>query len=359
MDGRSKGFTGPVDRLPYALAGMGVLFILVLLGELVAFRLATVYDGFRTGVVTSIPFILGHMYAGYWLERSAIPTEHYGRIARWWAAGILATVLIIVWINASTRPMSPNLLIGTVRWSSAIGGGVGMVIGMLQVRAIQKAVEAERIQFRLDEAKRQRDRLEEFANVVAHDLRNPLNVAQGRVTLAREECDSEQLSHVEASLERMQELIEDLLTLARTGTELSDVEPVNLAGLVTRCWRNVVTADATLTTESNRTIRADQTRLRQLLQNLIRNAVEHSNTGVTVTVGELDNGFYVEDDGHGIPEADRDAVFEAGYSTTEDGTGFGLSIVKQVAEAHGWDVRVTDGSAGGARFEITGVEFAT
>jgi signal transduction histidine kinase len=51
-------------------------------------------------------------------------------------------------------------------------------------------------------------------------------------------------------------------------------------------------------------------------------------------------------------------VFEAGYSTTEDGTGFGLNIVKQVADTHGWNVRVTDGSDGGARFEITGVEFA-
>ncbi|MFD1594513.1 ATP-binding protein, partial [Haloplanus litoreus] len=79
--------------------------------------------------------------------------------------------------------------------------------------------------------------------------------------------------------------------------------------------------------------------------------------GVTVTVGELPNGFYVEDDGSGIPEANRETIFEAGFSTAEDGTGFGLSIVEQVAEAHGWTVRATDGSDGGARFEMTGVEF--
>lgn len=86
--------------------------------------------------------------------------------------------------------------------------------------------------------------------------------------------------------------------------------------------------------------------------------MEHGEEGVTVTVGEFDDGFRVEDDGPGIPEAKREAVSEAGYTTAEEGTGFGLSIVKQVAEAHDWTVRVTEGAAGGARFEVTNVEFA-
>jgi signal transduction histidine kinase len=90
----------------------------------------------------------------------------------------------------------------------------------------------------------------------------------------------------------------------------------------------------------------------------MRNAVEHGGDDVTVAVGALNDGFYVEDDGAGISEADREDVFEPGYSTSEDGTGFGLSIGKRVADAHGWNVRVTDGSDGGARFEIIGVEFA-
>ena len=77
---------------------------------------------------------------------------------------------------------------------------------------------------------------------------------------------------------------------------------------------------------------------------------------MTVTVGDLPDGFYIEDDGPGIPQADREEVFAAGYSTASAGTGFGLSIVNRVAQAHGWDVRVTDGSDGGARFEITGVD---
>ena len=66
-------------------------------------------------------------------------------------------------------------------------------------------------------------------------------------------------------------------------------------------------------------------------------------------------GFYVEDDGPGIPPGDRDAVFEWGYSSTLEGTGFGLAIVREVAEAHGWSVSATESDAGGARFEVTGV----
>ncbi|MFB6218083.1 MAG: sensor histidine kinase [Halobacteriaceae archaeon] len=85
-------------------------------------------------------------------------------------------------------------------------------------------------------------------------------------------------------------------------------------------------------------------------------AVEHGGEGITVTVGALDDGFYVEDTGQGIPEGDRDRAFEFGYSTDSDGTGFGLAIVENVVESHGWTVDVAEGEAGGARFEITGVE---
>jgi signal transduction histidine kinase/ActR/RegA family two-component response regulator len=205
---------------------------------------------------------------------------------------------------------------------------------------------------------RQNERLDEFAGVVSHDLRNPLNVAEGRLELAREECDSRHLEPVERALDRMDTLVDSVLTLAREGKPAGETEPVDLGELVETCWHNVATPDAEIRSDVDRTVRADRSRLQQLLENLIRNAVEHGGEDVTVTIGELDDGFYVEDDGPGVPEDERDDVFDAGYSTTEDGTGFGLSIVKQVANAHGWTIRVTDGLEGGARFETTGLEQA-
>jgi PAS domain S-box-containing protein len=199
-------------------------------------------------------------------------------------------------------------------------------------------------------------RLEEFASVLSHDLRNPLDMASGWLELAQEECDSDHLEEIEHTHDRMRELIEDLLTLAREGAEVGEIEPVDLTEIVEGCWGNVDTREATLETDTSGVIRADPSRVKQLLENLIRNAVEHGGAGVSVHVGSMDGGFYVADTGSGVPEAERGDIFEAGYSTNEDGTGLGLWIVEQIAEAHGWEVTLTGSEQGGARFEVTEVE---
>jgi signal transduction histidine kinase len=77
---------------------------------------------------------------------------------------------------------------------------------------------------------------------------------------------------------------------------------------------------------------------------------------VTVSVGDLEDGFYVADDGSGIPDDVRDSVFDAGFTTSSDGTGFGLNIVEAVANAHDWTVSIEESESGGARFEIRGVD---
>lgn len=208
------------------------------------------------------------------------------------------------------------------------------------------------------ELERRNKRLNEFASVVSHDLRNPLNVAIGGVDIAQAERDNEHLERAERALDRMEVLIEDLLALARGDETISDLEPVNLAETADEWWANVETTDATLVTEVACTIYADKKRLMQVGDNLVRNAVEHGGDDVTVTIGKIDGGFYIEDDGPGIPQKEHAEVFTAGYTTSSEGTGFGLSIVNQFVEAHDWEIRLTDGAKGGARFEVTGVEFA-
>jgi two-component system OmpR family sensor kinase len=220
---------------------------------------------------------------------------------------------------------------------------------------------------------RKTERLEEFASFVSHDLRNPLNVASLRLELLEEECNSQHVGGLSDALDRMERLIDELLTLARHGETIGDTEQVSLADVVSRAWSNVETSGATLVCETDQTLYADRNRLTAVLENLIRNAVEHGATSgqtasddatgggsVTVTVGELPEGrgFYFADDGEGVPESAREEVFESGYSTAEDGTGFGLAIVRDIVGAHGWSVQVTDSEDGGARFEVTGVELA-
>ena len=170
--------------------------------------------------------------------------------------------------------------------------------------------------------------------------------------------DTDKLPAVDRALDRMKALIDDILELAKHGESVLDSEPVQLATVVERGWQNVETAEATLKIETDATIHADKSQLLQLIENLARNSVEHGGDDVTVTVGDLDEGFYIEDDGPGIPEDERNEVFTVGYSTSADGTGFGLRIVKAVTESHGWDVTIESGVDGGARFEVTDVVFA-
>ena len=225
----------------------------------------------------------------------------------------------------------------------------------LMSRWVSYELQRERTTSRLQ---RQNEKLDRFASVVSHDLRSPLEVLRGSIELAQRTDDLSQLDRCERALDRMDTLIDDLLTMARAGMVVDDVAPVVLREQVTQCWQTVATDDATLDVRTDRTILADASRLRQLLENLVRNSVDHGGDGVTVTVGDLDGGFYVADDGPGIPPDERETVFESGYSTSADGTGLGLTIVAEVADAHGWTVSVAESADGGARFEVTGVERA-
>jgi PAS domain S-box-containing protein len=223
------------------------------------------------------------------------------------------------------------------------------------------------------ELQKQTEQLDEFASVVSHDLRNPLNVAMGRLHLAQDEYDSDHLAHVETALERMEVIIEDTLVLAQQGQKVGESELVQVQQIAHRSWEMVDTGAATLEVSDGFGIYADQGRLMHLFENLFRNAVEHGspnprsdthgdavehgNDGITVRVGRLDDtGFYVEDDGPGIPEENRTKVLEAGYSQSSDGTGFGLAIVNRIADAHGWTLSITDSKEGGARFEFANVD---
>ncbi|MFD1587361.1 PAS domain S-box protein [Halorientalis brevis] len=205
------------------------------------------------------------------------------------------------------------------------------------------------------ELERQNDRLEEFAAVVSHDLRNPLTVAQGSLELGRQSGAPEDFERVENAHERMNTLINDLLTLARQGQLVEETQSVVLDTIVAAAWETVRNGPATLDVAlDGYRLDADESRLRQLFENLLSNAVRHGGDDVSIRVGLLDDGdgFYVEDDGPGIPAAERESVFEHGYSTTRKGTGFGLAIVEEIAEAHGWTVAATESADGGARFEI-------
>ncbi|MCU4926036.1 PAS domain S-box protein [Halobacteria archaeon AArc-dxtr1] len=253
-----------------------------------------------------------------------------------------------------------------------IVGGV-----VISLRDVTERNERER------ELERTNQRLDEFAGVISHDLQNPIGLARTHARLARESGDPEDVRMVEHVLDRMERMIDRFLTMARAGTTITATEPVSLRSVALDSWEAVATGESTLVCDlpADWTVKGDGERLRHVFENLFRNAVVHNDEPVTVRVGPLTGdgvtgsstatadgavvtrtmvgttvdspvGFFVEDDGDGISDAVRPHVFERGHTTSADGTGFGLAIVRDVVEAHGWTVAVTVGRDGGARFEV-------
>ncbi|MGB9954975.1 PAS domain-containing protein (plasmid) [Haloferax prahovense] len=201
------------------------------------------------------------------------------------------------------------------------------------------------------------ERLDDFVSIVAHDLRNPLAVATGYLDLGIESGERAHLERAANAVERMSELVDEVLDLARQRTPVVDAKPVDLARIVDHAWRFVDTGDTTLVRGELFVVEGDDGRLLRLFENLFRNAVEHAeppDDPLAVRIGALDDctGFYVEDNGVGIPEEIRERVFNHGYTTTPRGTGYGLAIVRDIADAHGWSVSLAESVEGGARFEF-------
>ena len=205
------------------------------------------------------------------------------------------------------------------------------------------------------ERERQRERLERFASMVSHDLRDPLQTAKATLAVARA-GDEAALEELDGLFDRMDELIGDVLTLAKQGQTVGETEPVAVDEVAEAAWSTIEADRAALDIDVDAapTVSADPERLRTLFENLFRNAVEHAGADVTIRVGALDDtlGFYVADDGPGFGDVDADRLFEYGYSTEADNTGFGLNIVYDIVEAHGWAITATTGRDGGARFEV-------
>lgn len=253
---------------------------------------------------------------------------------------------------------------------------------MMVARDVTERIERE------ETLERQNERLSEFASVVSHDLRNPLEAANGFLQVGQErmEGDSEAFERVQNSLDRMEAIIDDLLTLAQEGADVSEVRPVDLSALARSAWTALDTdSGTTLTVGSLPTVEADREGLRRVLENLFRNAIEHGGEDVSVEITPIRTddpsydvldapddiegnggkpapgagefvGFAVADDGPGIDPSEQSDVFDTGYTTTRDGTGFGLSIVRRIAQAHGWSVSVQNGAEGGACFEFENVQ---
>ncbi|PSP56756.1 hypothetical protein BRC82_01385 [Halobacteriales archaeon QS_1_67_19] len=204
---------------------------------------------------------------------------------------------------------------------------------------------------------RQNQQLDNFASMLAHELRNPVNIGQIYSQQLPAETDVAAVEYIAEAFDRIEDMIDIMLVLTRGSEAVGTPTAVDLPDAAREAWSEMDVPEARLDIEINRTIQTDETYIQHLLRNLFENAVEHGGEDVTVEVGELEDGFYVADDGVGIPAEERESVFEEGYTTAGNtgGTGLGLAFVKELAEVYEWQCEVTESAAGGARFEFRNV----
>jgi signal transduction histidine kinase len=386
------------------ILALGGLYVALAIGRalLRSIEGTTIGIVFSNSVLIVLPGLV-LLYFGYRLPRANVKPELYPAIASWCLAGasVMLSVLAFIEFRPDGHLERPFY---TVQLATALGCVGGLGIGIHDARAKTRAREAEQSSRELE---RQNERLESFAGMLAHELRNPLNIAQ--IYHQHEQPGNEDAAEqVEGALDRIEEMIDVLLVTVRASDANVATEPVALAAVAHEAWTDVSTGlsggqttdsddstgtvsddstgaasgdstdavpdepseatgdahpKATLDVGTDQTIVADPVHVEHLLRNLFRNSFEHrgddTDHNLTVRIGDLPSGFYVADDGPGIAEDVREDVVEAGFTTKTDGIGLGLTFVAQLAEMYDWEYAITESESGGARFEFRNVERAS
>lgn len=222
----------------------------------------------------------------------------------------------------------------------------------------------------LDRLATARDRQRRFVSDAAHELRSPLAAIRAHAEVSVAHPDKTSVAELSRAVldeeARLQNLVEDLILLARSDEGAANPrEEIDLDDLVFEEVGRLRAASAVVIETgqvSAGRVRGDRAGLRRMIGNLLDNAARHARSKVSVslaTTAANDVVLRVDDDGPGVPAADRQRIFErfvrldSGRSRDHGGSGLGLAIVAEVVAAHGGGaVRVLDSPQGGARFEI-------
>ena len=266
------------------------------------------------------------------------------------------------------RIRSQLLIVGLI---SAI---VVLLLAVSQVLAFRRLLEARR---RASEAERF-SALARLGATVAHEIRNPLTSLSATVQVVLRrlaktgKVDEELLRGIPEEVDRVDRIVTDFLAFARESPVTpSSLSPASfLTEAVRKCAPEGRVGDVAVTLRIDDDLpaaaKADGPKLQQVLQNLVMNgahAVQSAETlggevRVSGSIGRAGTGkpawvIAVEDDGQGVPEQDRDRIFEPYYTSKAKGTGLGLAVARRIAEAHGGGLRCEDAEGGGARFVVT------
>jgi signal transduction histidine kinase len=210
---------------------------------------------------------------------------------------------------------------------------------------------AERRRRELD---RHNTQLEGFANALAHELRNMLQIIDWRLALATDRLDEGTVEHesIESALaanERLADRVDDFTTLARYGQTVERFETVALGAAAENAWWHADTGEMSLEIDGDGEIEADPGRLQELFTNAFQFA--RLNGADTVSVDLFEDGFAIADDGE-APGEDAAGYLEFGESVPDAKSGMKLPNVRTFARVHGWRVAVDTGYQDGVRLVV-------
>ncbi|WP_143117717.1 sensor histidine kinase [Halomicrobium zhouii] len=304
------------------------------------------------------------VYGGHWLAQSDVSADRHVRVIGWTVAGITVSSAMNLLIMSSAPPPDAWYLVGWLRWAVSIGGGVGLLVGVIEARAIERERTTERAIARADFAESQQEWLDYLNSLLRHEVLNTSNVIGGRSTLLLEEYDpdDEARSHLETITRQSEDLtrvIRDVRVLLEATDRHPQYEAADLASTleteVASLHDRYEGVRTDLSVADDLTVMADDL-LPRLFSNLLSNAVEH-NDGDSTTVrvtGERRGEravVRIADDGPGIPAKRLDTLFERD-TTRSDTHGLGLFIVRTLAERYGGTVALTETGPDGTTITV-------
>ena len=231
-----------------------------------------------------------------------------------------------------------------------------------------------RLQLRLVRAGEMNLHLQEMnlaAAGLAHETRNPLNIVRGLAQMIAKQSDvspeiRKRSVEITDEVDRVTGRLDEFMDYSRPREPR--LAPTHFPVVVRDVERALESDKEDKAVEFQLSgpelrVQADESMLRQLIFNLLLNAIQavdpHGRVEVVMEKNKADEAaFEVRDDGPGVPLAARENIFRPYFTTRRDGTGLGLSVVRQIALAHGWDIEYTAGEAGGARFRVSGLKLA-
>lgn len=192
-----------------------------------------------------------------------------------------------------------------------------------------------------------------FSRTLNHEINTHLQAIRSH--LSHVPLDEQASDRIDTEFDRIDQLVTDAELLTRDMISDDERATVDLSEIIDEVQQRLPESADRITVTNSLSLNGHPSLLTLLVENLVRNSLDHAGSDATIRVGPLETGFFVEDTGCGIPSDQRASLFD--WENEPSSThGTGLPIVSRIADIHGWEIRVTESAEDGARFEILSAE---